>query len=273
MPEKMHVVSITMLGKYRVDATINPQNQIQRIQTTVGEPALGDFNFEHESTEQTTFGSVKWPIGWHSHQGWDDNWQFDNVSAGHNAFGGKFPNVQPNVCADPVPVPDAVRQAQPFAGRGRRSRSWPTASICSAARRTTATWWSSGTSSPCSRRRLNEARSLAVIEEIVKLVPGKPIRWLISSHPHFDHIGGLRTYLHIGATIVTHRKNIDFLNRDVLNYRAAHGAARHGVAVAADRAVRGLQLRGDQRELRHHRRHAASCTSITCSRSRTSRGC
>ena len=95
MPEKMHVVSITMLGKYRVEATINPQNQIQRIKTTVNEPALGDFNIEHESTEQMTFGNVKWPIAWHSHQGWDDNWQFDNVSTGHNAYGGKFPNVQP----------------------------------------------------------------------------------------------------------------------------------------------------------------------------------
>jgi glyoxylase-like metal-dependent hydrolase (beta-lactamase superfamily II) len=40
----------------------------------------------------------------------------------------------------------------------------------------------------------------------------------VSSHPHFDHIGGLRAYLHIGATIVAHMKNIAFLNRDVLNY-------------------------------------------------------
>ena len=64
----------------------------------------------------------------------------------------------------------------------------------------------------------NEERSLAVIEAIAKLAPGKPIRWLISSHPHFDHIGGLRTYLHIGATIVTHMKNLAFLNRDVLSY-------------------------------------------------------
>lgn len=52
----------------------------------------------------------------------------------------------------------------------------------------------------------------------MKLAPGKPIRWLISSHPHFDHIGGLRTYLHIGATIVAHMKNIAFLNNDVLSY-------------------------------------------------------
>jgi glyoxylase-like metal-dependent hydrolase (beta-lactamase superfamily II) len=67
---------------------------------------------------------------------------------------------------------------------------------------------------------VNEARSLAVIEQIVKLIPNKPIRYLINSHQHFDHIGGIRAYLHIGATIVTQRKNINFLNHDVLNYRA-----------------------------------------------------
>jgi glyoxylase-like metal-dependent hydrolase (beta-lactamase superfamily II) len=66
----------------------------------------------------------------------------------------------------------------------------------------------------------SEARSLAVIEQIAKLMPNKPIRYLINSHQHFDHIGGIRTYLHIGATIVTQRKNINFLNHDVLNYRA-----------------------------------------------------
>ena len=65
---------------------------------------------------------------------------------------------------------------------------------------------------------LNEERSLAVIEEIVRLIPGKPIRWLINSHQHFDHAGGLRAYMHIGATIVTHVKNFDFYVRDVLNY-------------------------------------------------------
>ena len=153
VPEKMHVVSITMLGKYRVEATINPQNQIQRIKTTVSEPALGDFNIEQESTEQMTFGNVKWPINWHSHQGWDDNWQFDNASTGHNAYGGKFPQR----------AAQRLRRSGAGArvGAGRRSRRrqrsrsrrWRAASTCSAARRTTATWWSSAISSRCSRRR------------------------------------------------------------------------------------------------------------------------
>jgi glyoxylase-like metal-dependent hydrolase (beta-lactamase superfamily II) len=65
---------------------------------------------------------------------------------------------------------------------------------------------------------LSEERSLAVIEQITKLAPNKPIRWLINSHTHFDHIGGLRTYNHIGATVVTHLFNLPFINRDVLNY-------------------------------------------------------
>ena len=50
----------------------------------------------------------------------------------------------------------------------------------------------------------DEERSLAVIEEITKLAPDKPIRRVIVSHPHFDHVGGLRMYLHVGAPIVTH---------------------------------------------------------------------
>lgn len=215
-PEKVHVVAITMLGKYRVDATINSKNQITRIKATVNEPALGDFNIEHESTEQATFGSVKWPIAWHSHHGWDDNWQFYRQSTGHNGYGGRFPDVHPNACGDPVPVPPGVARANfetpltvekmadgvyLLGGGPANSYMVEFASFVAVFEAPT-----------------DETRSLAVIEAIAKLAPGKPIRWLISSHPHFDHIGGLRTYLHIGATIVTHMRNLAFLNRDVLNY-------------------------------------------------------
>jgi glyoxylase-like metal-dependent hydrolase (beta-lactamase superfamily II) len=215
-PEKVHVVAITMFGKYRVDATINSQNQITRIKTTVDEPALGDFNIEHESTDQRPFGSVKWPTSWHSHQGWDDNWQFYRQSTGHNAYGGTFPTVQPNVCDDPVPVPPSVTAPRAattvtvdkMADGVYRLGGGPANSYVVEFRDFLAVFEAPG----------NEERSLAVIEAVVKLAPAKAIRWLISSHPHFDHIGGLRTYLHIGATIVAHMKNIAFLNRDVLNY-------------------------------------------------------
>jgi glyoxylase-like metal-dependent hydrolase (beta-lactamase superfamily II) len=64
---------------------------------------------------------------------------------------------------------------------------------------------------------LDEQRSLAVIEEIVKLVPSKPIRFVVNTHAHYDHLGGLRTYLHIGATVITHQRNRVFYETELLN--------------------------------------------------------
>jgi glyoxylase-like metal-dependent hydrolase (beta-lactamase superfamily II) len=57
---------------------------------------------------------------------------------------------------------------------------------------------------------LNEERSLAVIAEVKKQIPSKPIRYLVNTHYHFDHSGGLRTYVAEGATIVTHESNKAF---------------------------------------------------------------
>jgi glyoxylase-like metal-dependent hydrolase (beta-lactamase superfamily II) len=174
VPEKMTVVSIQM-GKYRIDATINKENLLQRIHTWVPHPVLGDMNYEHEFTNASyiDIGSgVRFPTGWHHHEGWDDNYNAQNITAGHNGFGGSTHNSVAVEFKDFVAVVEAP---------------------------------------------VDEARSLAVIEEVAQRMPGKPIRFLVNTHQHFDHIGGLRTYLHIGATIVTHWKNFDFYNRDVLN--------------------------------------------------------
>jgi len=38
-------------------------------------------------------------------------------------------------------------------------------------------------------------------------VPNKPIQYVVNTHKHFDHSGGLRTYLSHGMTIITHETN------------------------------------------------------------------
>jgi glyoxylase-like metal-dependent hydrolase (beta-lactamase superfamily II) len=43
----------------------------------------------------------------------------------------------------------------------------------------------------------------AVIKRVKELIPGKPIRYVAMTHHHGDHIGGLRSYIAEGATVVT----------------------------------------------------------------------
>jgi glyoxylase-like metal-dependent hydrolase (beta-lactamase superfamily II) len=60
---------------------------------------------------------------------------------------------------------------------------------------------------------LSEGRSAAVISEVKKLAPTKPIRFMINSHNHFDHSGGVRTAASEGATIVVHSSSKAFFEK------------------------------------------------------------
>jgi glyoxylase-like metal-dependent hydrolase (beta-lactamase superfamily II) len=66
----------------------------------------------------------------------------------------------------------------------------------------------------------NEARSLAIIAEANKLAPDKVIKYVVNTHHHFDHSGGLRTFFSQGTTVVTHDSNRDYYV-DILFHPAA----------------------------------------------------
>jgi glyoxylase-like metal-dependent hydrolase (beta-lactamase superfamily II) len=218
-PARVHVVSITVNGKYRVDATINKENMLQRIHTWVPDPVLGDMNYEHEFTNASYIdigNGIKFPTGWHSHTGWDDNYNSQSISAGHNGFGGTMKDVKANVCPDPVNVPESVRNATfPMRVESRRLADGVYL-LGGSSHNSVAVEFNDFIA--VYEAPLGEERNLAVIEEIVKLIPNKPIRFIINSHQHFDHAGGLRAYMHIGSTIITHWKNFDLYNRDFINY-------------------------------------------------------
>jgi glyoxylase-like metal-dependent hydrolase (beta-lactamase superfamily II) len=59
----------------------------------------------------------------------------------------------------------------------------------------------------------NDARSHAVMAEAKRLVPNKPIRYLVNTHAHFDHSGGVRAFAAEGVTIVTHEVNKPFMEQ------------------------------------------------------------
>ena len=59
----------------------------------------------------------------------------------------------------------------------------------------------------------SEARALAYIAETKKLFPNKPIRYVMNTHPHSDHTGGLPALVAEGATVITQKNNAAFLEK------------------------------------------------------------
>jgi glyoxylase-like metal-dependent hydrolase (beta-lactamase superfamily II) len=57
------------------------------------------------------------------------------------------------------------------------------------------------------------ARGEAYVAKTKELFPGKPIRYVMNTHPHSDHTGGLPALVAEGATIITHKNNQEFFER------------------------------------------------------------
>ena len=52
-----------------------------------------------------------------------------------------------------------------------------------------------------------------MLAKIAETAPGKPVRYLVPTHYHSDHTGGLRAYIAKGVTIVTTPGNRGFVER------------------------------------------------------------
>jgi glyoxylase-like metal-dependent hydrolase (beta-lactamase superfamily II) len=50
---------------------------------------------------------------------------------------------------------------------------------------------------------LNDGTSKRVMAKIKETIPNKPIKYIVTTHFHDDHSGGVRTYLGEGATLIT----------------------------------------------------------------------
>ncbi len=202
---KLTLVTFTAMGKYRVVGTISSDNLVEKVESWFDNAVLGDMQIEATYSDYRDFGGFKFPAKIVQKQG------------GFPVFDLTVAEAKTNVALD-LAAPDAVRQATP-----------PPASV-TAEKLSDGVWFLTGGSHhsvavefadhiAVIEAPLNEERSNVVIAEVKKLNPKKPIRYLVNTHHHFDHSGGLRTYVAEGATIVTHQSNEKFYQA---TFRAPH---------------------------------------------------
>jgi len=59
----------------------------------------------------------------------------------------------------------------------------------------------------------DDGQAIQSIDMAKKRYPGKPIRYLVLTHHHVDHVGGMRSYAAEGATIVVGKGNGEYLRK------------------------------------------------------------
>jgi phosphoglycolate phosphatase-like HAD superfamily hydrolase len=90
--------------------------------------------------------------------------------------------------------------------------------------------------------------AIELIAEIRRVTP-KPIRYVIVTHFHADHIYGLQAFKAIGATIIAHPAGREYLNSDTARRRLEASRVR------ADLKLAGVKLAcTTNKELRHAKR-------------------
>lgn len=196
----MQIISFTDRGKHKVTAYVNDQNAIERVDSSYGHPVVGDIKVVTHYGPYRDFAGVRFPSKIIQYQ--DDKPTLNVTVTAIRADPPVDIQVPAHVRNDPVPVKsDKVADG---------------------------VWYITGVSAYSVLIEMKdylivveaphgEKRSLAVIAEVKKLVPNKPIRYLINTHHHFDHAAGIRTYAAEGVTIVTHEIIRPYFERAVVN--------------------------------------------------------
>jgi hypothetical protein len=210
---KVTIVSFSLLGKYKMNVTINDQNLVELVDTWFPNPIYGDMDYEMRYTKYKDFGGIQFPTLVHVHHG------DPRLNPAHNYYELNIASVKANVPVQTMPVPEVVKTAMlaPVKVESQKLADgvWLLAGGTHHSMLVEFRDFVAVVEAP-----VNEDRSLAVIAEVNRLVPNKTIKYVVNTHHHFDHAGGLRTYFSQGTTVVTHESNREYYV-DILFHPAA----------------------------------------------------
>jgi glyoxylase-like metal-dependent hydrolase (beta-lactamase superfamily II) len=180
-------------------ATLNAKNLVEKVSFLSTNEVVGDYPVEIAYSDYADFGGVKFPR------------HIVQMEDGHPTLDITVSDVKPN-SAMAIAVPANVQEA-----------AAPPLRV-GVEKLADGVWYFSTPNARNWAVEFNdhivvvegigsEARSLAAVEEIKKAIPNKPIRYVINTHAHYDHAGGLRTYVAQGVTVITHELNKPFFEK------------------------------------------------------------
>ena len=211
---------------YNVVGYVNDQSLVERVETWIEHPVMGDLHVEQSFSDYRDFGGLKVPGRIVQKRGGMQTFEATVTEASAN----------PGNIADLLQPPTAPGAGRGGAPGGAAAAGTPPAApavqsekLGEGVYRITGGYVSLAVEFTDHVAILeggqNEARGLAVIAETKKLFPSKPIRYVVNTHPHFDHAGGLAPFAAEGITVITHNNNRAFLEKALNSPRTLVGDA------------------------------------------------
>jgi len=191
--KKLAVLSFTEPGRFSAKVFLDAQYRVARVESRLPDPVLGEVGAVTRYSGYRDFAGVMFPA------------RIQQAQGGFPVLDLAVKEAQGNAPAD-IQAPEAVRAA---------SEKVTTDKVAEGV------WFvAGGTHHSVAiemkdhlilvEAPLNDGRSVPVIEAVKALAPGKPIRYVVNTHNHFDHAGGLRAAAADGATIVTQGGNVPY---------------------------------------------------------------
>lgn len=194
------------VGRHIVTGTLNDQNLVESIETRIANNILGDVPVRLAFSGYQDFSGITFPS------------RIVQTQAGHPTLDLNVSDVQPNsTAANELSVsgpPPAARPSSPVTTEPQKIVD--------------GVWFLDG-GAPMSvlvefsdhvvilEAPQNDDRTQATIAAVTQLLPTKPIRYVVNTHHHFDHSGGVRGYVAAGIPILTHEKNKSYWERILQN--------------------------------------------------------
>jgi len=228
---------------YRLNGYVNDQNLIERVETWVEHPILGDLHVDTSYTNYQDFGGLKVPT------------KIVQKRAGLTTFEATITSASANPANITQLLTPPPPQATAGAGRGGAPGGPAPALAVQSEKLAEGVYRITGGYVALAvefkdhvvvlEGGQNEARGLAVIAEARRAIPNKPIRYVVNSHAHFDHGSGLAPFAAEGITIITHENNKSFLEKALSGPRTLVG----DTLAKAKRKPR-VESAGDERVLK-----------------------
>ena len=190
-------LSFTQPGRFKAVATISAAGLVTQVDSIYPDPVLGDTQVVTNYSDYRDVAGIKFPS------------RVRQTAGGLPTLDLAIKDVQVNVATAALAVPEAARsQAERVTTEKVADGVW---FIAGGSHNSVAIEMADHI--VLVETPLNDARTQAVIDAVKPLAPGKPIRFAINSHQHFDHSGGVRTAAAEGATIVTQAANVPYFER------------------------------------------------------------